>query len=536
MNASAVLALLVLAPQDAPPLFEGLGGVHRAVTTSDPMAQKYFDQGLAFLFAFNHDEAKRAFRHAAKLDPDCSMAWWGLATANGPHINNPMVDPANAKEAWDALVMARRFLTDETQLEKDLVAAAGRRFSNDFAADRAPLDRAYAKAMEDLAKKYPNDADVGILHAEAKMTLHPWDLHKPDHSPQPWTQAIIKEVERVLKLAPKHPLALHLYIHAVEASDRPELAKGAADTLLGLMPDAGHMEHMPSHIYVRTGDWKKAIESNVLATGAEAAYMKRSPQQGFYLFYMMHNHQMLAFAAMMRGQSKLAIGGMDAALENIPREVLEAYAPILDGYLASIYEVRVRFGKWDQLLAMNDPGDKFPVMRTVRHMARAVAHSVQGDAKKARQEQWLFYDARSRVPEGTTIGNNLAADVLRVAELLMNGEILLGEGKTEAALAPLRRAVRAEDGLRYNEPPDWLQPTRHALGAVLIREKRFDEANRVYSADLARLPGNGWSLFGKAQAMRGLGMANYAKSLDSLFKGAWIDADTQIASSCLCVK
>ena len=535
MNAAAILALIAVLPQDAPPLFEGLGGVHRKVTTSNPQAQRYFDQGLAFLFAFNHDEAKRAFRHAAKLDSDCSMAWWGLATANGPHINNPMVDPANAEEAWNALIMARRFLTDETQVEQDLIAAAGKRFSRDFGADRAPLDQAYAKAMEDLAKKYPQDADIGILHAEAKMTLHPWDLHKPNHEPQPWTHAIIKEVERVLKIAPKHPLALHLYIHAVEASDRPELAKSAADTLLGLMPATGHMEHMPSHIYVRTGDWKKAIESNQLATGAEVAYMKKSPQQGFYLFYMMHNHQMLAFAAMMRGQSQVAIEGMDSALTNIPREVLEAYAPILDGYLASIYEVRVRFGKWDEILGMQDPGDKFPVMRTVRHMARAVAHSVKGDAKKARQEQWMFYDARSRVPEGTTIGNNQASDVLRVAELLMNGEILLGEGKTDPAIASLRRAVVAEDGLRYNEPPDWLQPTRHALGAVLVREKRFEEARRIYADDLAKLPNNGWGLYGMRQALAGLGRDRESSNYAAQFTQAWVDADTRILSSCLCV-
>lgn len=538
MPLTTFLAIAVLAQQDAPPLFDGLGGVHRKVTTSNPTAQKYFDQGLAFLFGFNHDEAKRAFRYAAKLDPDCAMAWWGVATANGPHINNPAVDPANAEEAWNAMVMARRFVTDETEIERGLIDAAGKRFARDFTGTRAGLDEAYAKAMEALAKKYPNDADVGILHAESKMTLHPWDLHKPDHSPQPWTEAIIREVERVLKIAPKHPLALHLYIHAVEASDRPELAKPAADMLLGLQPDLGHMQHMPSHIYVRTGDWKKAIESNVLATGAEVAYMKKSPQQGFYLFYMMHNHQMLAFAAMMRGQSKVAIEGMDSALTNIPREVLETYAPILDGYLASIYEVRVRFGKWDEILAMKDPGEKFPVMRTVRHMARSVAWSVKGDAKKARQEQWLFYDARGRVPEGTTIGNNTAADVLRVAELLMNGEILLGEGKIEGSLASLRRAVTAEDRLRYNEPPDWLQPTRHALGAVLVKHSRYAEAERVYRADLKKLPNNGWGLYGLAQPLRvRLGKhAREVRDLEAQFAEAWKDADIKIGSSCLCVK
>ncbi|MEX2244368.1 MAG: hypothetical protein WD716_11050 [Fimbriimonadaceae bacterium] len=535
MHITALIALAVLAPQDAPPLFDGLGGVHRKVTTSSPDAQKYFDQGLAFLFAFNHDEAKKSFRYAAKLDPDCAMAWWGLATANGPHINNPMVDPANAREAWKALQQAVNAFAGEQPVEKDIVDAARARFSLDFEAERAPLDQAYAKAMENLAKKYPSDADIGIFHAESKMTLHPWDLHRADHSPQPWTQAIIKEVERVLKLSPKHPLALHLYIHAVEASDRPELAKAAADTLLGLMPDAGHMEHMPSHIYVRTGEWKKAIESNLLATTAEAKYMEKSPQQGFYVFYMMHNHQMLAFAAMMRGQSAVAIEGMDSALRNIPMEVLEAFAPVLDGYLASIYEVRVRFGKWDELLTMPAPSEKFPVMRTVRHMARAVAHSVKGDAKRARQEQWMFYEARKAVPEGTTVGNNQASDVLRVAELLMNGEILLGEGKADASIASLRRAVTAEDQLRYNEPPDWLQPTRHALGAVLVKHERYAEAERVYRDDLKKLPGNGWALYGMRQALSGLDRERESAEFAAQFTAAWSDADTRILSSCLCV-
>jgi tetratricopeptide (TPR) repeat protein len=235
---------------------------------------------------------------------------------------------------------------------------------------------------------------------------------------------------------------------------------------------------------------------------------------------------------MMRGQSKVAIEGMDSALTNIPREVLEMYAPILDGYLASIYEVRVRFGKWDEILTMADPGEKFPVMRTVRHMARSVAHSVKGDAKKARMEQALFYDARSRVPAGTTIGNNTAVDVLRVAELLMNGEILLGEGKIDASIASLRKAVVAEDNLRYNEPHDWLQPTRHALGAVLVKHNRFAEAEEVYRADLKRLPNNGWALYGMDQALRGQGKSS---NYDDLFATAWVDADTKILSSCLCV-
>jgi tetratricopeptide (TPR) repeat protein len=534
MLATALFALALGQDMQAPPLFDGLGGVHRQVTTDSPMAQKYFDQGLAFLFGFNHDEALRAFRWAAHLDPDCSMAWWGIATANGPHINNPMVDADHAKEAWDALIMARRMLTNETQVEKDLIAAAGKRFASAFNADRANLDVAYSQAMEALAKKYPQDADIGAMSAEAKMDLHPWDLYTPARQAKPWAPAIERELERVLAFAPRHPLAMHLYIHAVEASNHPERAEKVADALLNLQPALGHMVHMPSHIYVRTGEWKKAIDSNVMATAAEGRYIEKSPRQGFYLFYMVHNHQMLAFAAMMRGQSKLAIDGMDTAMSSVPEEMLEGAAPMLDGYLASIYEVRVRFGKWDDILGMKEPGEAFPIMRSVRHMARAVSWAVKGDAKRARMEQAMFYASAAKVPGEAVVGNNSAKDVLRVAELLMNGEILLGEGKADGSIATLTKAVSAEDGLRYNEPPDWLQPTRHALGAVLIKEKKFKEAELVYGADLKRLPHNGWALYGMAQAYKG--KSADARGWTAKFEQAWADADTQIESSCLCVQ
>ena len=537
MLTATFLAIALIAPaQDQPvePLFQGTGAHARTVSTQNRQAQAYFNQGLAFLFAFNHDESLKSFREAAKLDPGCAMAWWGIATANGPHINNPSVDPDHAKEAWDALQTANK--ARATQIEKDLVAAAMVRFSAKPDADRTQLDKAYADAMRKLALKYPKDADIGAMAAEAAMDLHPWDLWKGDGSPQPWTPAIRKELERLMKMSPDHPMALHLYIHTVEASPRPQDALAAAKKLWHMEPALGHMVHMPSHIFVRTGMWEQAIQANEEAIAADDAYFKVHPRQGFYLFYMAHNHQMLAYAAMMRGQSQLAIDGMDHMGKLVPMEVQEMFAPIIDGYLAAIYEVRIRFGKWDEILSLPEPNAHFPVMRAMRHMARSVAWAAKGDAANARLEQAMFYASRTKVPAGYTIGNNSAMTVLKVAENLMNAEILLGEKKLELALPRFRQAVVAEDQVKYNEPPDWLQPTRHALGALLVQMGRYAEAEKVYREDLRRIPSNGWSLFGLAATLHGLGEHEEAMKTDAMFKSVWSKADMQIGSSCLCVK
>lgn len=534
----ALYALLLTGPQDdvKPILFSGLGTHSIPIQTSNPEAQKWFTQGVAFMFAFNHDEAVLAFEQAAAIDKECAMAYWGIATALGPNINNPAVDPAAAEKAWKAVMAAQTYIGDRKGLEKDLIDAVTVRYSPKPDADRGPLDGAYANAMRKLAALYPKDANVLAMTAEALMDLHPWDLWKHDGTAQPWTPEIKGLIENALAVNSKHPLALHLYIHTTEASGKPQDGLTAARTLLNLNPGLGHMVHMPSHTFVRTGDWEAAIKSNQMAIDADNKYVAQRPKQGFYLFYMSHNHQMLAFAAMMVGKSELAIDGMDHMIESTPPEILEAYAPLLDGYLAVIYEVRIRFGKWDEILAMPDPGPKFPVMQTMRYMSRAVSFAVKGDKMAARAEQAKFYQAMKRVPDGYTIGNNSAADVLLVAESLMNGEILLGEGRTADSVKTLTRAVAYEDKLKYNEPPDWLQPTRHALGAVLVKAKRFKEAEAVYREDLKRLPGNGWSAFGLSQSLKGQNRLREASVFTGLFEQVWKGADMHIDSSCLCVE
>jgi tetratricopeptide (TPR) repeat protein len=530
----AVMASWGLAAQQDE-FFEGLGSHHRKVTTNSPTAQRYFDQGLAFLFAFNHDEAIRSFTKAAEQDPECAMAWWGIAIANGPHINNPAVEPDKAKAAWDAANRARKASAGGTATEKALIRAALTRYSSNPNADRGPLDRAYAAAMRRVWKTNSRDADVGALFAEAMMDLRPWDLWKANGQPQPGTREIVATLERVLEIDRCHPLGLHLYIHSVEASPNPHRAIAAADRLRDLQPALGHMVHMPSHIDVRTGDWRKAIIANEKAIVADQRYRERNADQGFYRVYMAHNHHMLALAAMMKGERAKALEAIDGMLSVFPPEFLEAVAPLVDGYTAMPIEVRVRFGMWHEVLEMPDLPDHFPLGRSLRFAARAVAYAASGEPDKARAEQSFFYNMKKSVAKEATFGNNRAADILLVATHLMNGEILLAEGKIDKALATLREAVRAEDQLRYDEPPDWIQPTRHTLGAALLTAGKPAEAARVYRADLVKHPNNGWALYGLATALEKMGKTAEARRYREKFQVAWQGADVSITSSCLCL-
>lgn len=534
MLLTAALPLLLAPYQSSVPLYNGLGDLHRKVTTSSPQAQRYFDQGLAFLYAFNHDEAIRSFRQASIIDRECAMAHWGVATANGPHINNPFVDEAKAKMAWDAVQRAKRYAPGGTPTEKALIRALEERFAKVQPADRSGLDRDYATAMADVWRQFPQDPDVGALYAEAMMDLRPWDLWKPNGSPQPGTTEIVRTLERVMAIAPKHPLANHLYIHAVEASPNPAKALKAADTLRDLQPGLGHMVHMPSHIDVRTGRWKAAVIANDKAIKSDAAYAAKQPDQGFYRLYMTHNYHMLAFAAMMRGQSALAIKTMDDGVKMVPTEWAKANAFIADGFMAMPVEVRVRFGRWDEVLAAPKPAPEFPLAIAMWHMARGVSFSATGRPEEARAELAAFLTAKRQVPADRGFGNNMASSLLLVAHYMLAGEILMGENKPTLAIAALKSAVQAEDQLRYDEPPDWIIPTRHALGAALMKEKRYRDAERVYREDLVKLPSNGWSLYGLADALAKQGKPE-ADAIREKFKQAWVDADTPITSSCMCL-
>jgi tetratricopeptide (TPR) repeat protein len=513
---------------------EGLGSHRRPVTSASAEAQRWFDQGLNVVFAFNHDEAIRAFTRAAAVSPDCAMAYWGIAYANGPHINNPNLDEQHAKAAWTALQRAQAVAAKASPVEQGLIAALAKRYADPPPADRAPLDGAYAEAMRALHARFPKDADVAALSAEAQMDVHPWDYWREDGTPQPWTAELLRTIDAGLAVDARHPMLNHLYIHAVEASPDPARATSAADTLLRLQPGLGHMVHMPSHIFVRTGRWADAIDSNERAIAADAAYRKKVPLQGFYSIYMAHNHHMLAYAAMMSGRSALALRAANDLVAGIPAEFRAAMAPVVDLYYAMPLEVLMRFGRWEEILAAPDFDADLPGARALRHVARAIAYSARGDVARAKEEQRLFTEARTKVTPGAVYGNNPVSSVLDVAEKMLEGEVLFRDGNEKEGLAALRKAVALEDALRYDEPPEWINPVRHALGAALSQSGRFAEAEAVFREDLRRIPANGWSLYGLARALELQKNQAEALRFRREFHGVWKEADVQIKSACFC--
>jgi tetratricopeptide (TPR) repeat protein len=519
----------------APPLFDGLGSHSRTVTANVAEAQQYFNQGLAFLYAFNHDEAERSFKHAAELDPACGMAYWGIAISQGPHINNPVVPPERVKTAVQAISKAQE-ARQCTAMERAMIEALSKRYVDPQPEDRKPLDEAYAAAMADLWKRYPDDADVGALYAESLMDLHPWDLWTVDAQPQDWTPQVLEILEAVLKKSPDHPLALHLYIHATEASATPARADDAADRLRRLAPGLGHLVHMPTHIDIRRGRWADAVKSNELAIAADRAYAQRVPRQEFYRLYMAHNHHMLAFAAMMQGQSKRSLTEIRTMLDDIPAEWLaqKENAAMVDFFFAAPYEVLTRFGRWHDILAEREPTELFPIARAIRHFARSTALGALGKLSEARDAQKAFREAVKAAPPDGRAGNNPAADLFAVADATLEGELFAHEGKMPEAIASLRLAAEREDKLRYDEPPDWIQPVRHALGAVLMTAGKPSEAEAAYREDLQRWPDNGWSLFGLAESLAAQGKHDEAAKVREKFNTAWKHADVTLSSSCFC--
>lgn len=519
------------------PFFEGLGSYKRKVTTDSAQAQRYFNQGLAFYHGFNHGEAIRSFQAAAEADPKCAMAHWGIALACGPHINLPLVPPPAAALAGKELQLAQANTAGALPVERDLIEALSHRYANPQPRDRAGLDQAYADAMRKVWERYPKDPDVGVLFAEAMMDLRPWNQWTAEGQPNPGTEEVLATLEAVLKLNPKHPFANHLYIHATEASLHPERATAAADRLRSLQPGLAHNVHMPSHIDIRCGRWQQAVETNERAVAADQRYRKIvGPPQGFINVYVAHNRHMLAYAAMMTGQRELAMKHIRAMVAELPQGFLKENALQAEGYVAMPMEVMVRFGMWDQILAEPDSyPDYMSATRAFHHAARAIAYAAKREPEKARQEQAIFLEKSKLIPKEETFGNNSAADVIAVAQHMTEGEILLREDKLEEGIAELREAIKLEDALKYDEPPAWIIPVRHSLGAVLMNSRRYAEAEQVYRDDLARLRDNGWSLYGLAESLR-LQHKNAAeaKLTRAKFQKLWARADTQITSSCLC--
>lgn len=534
-----ILAVALAIPHltaETEPLRNDLGTYTRKVTTNNPKAQKYFNQGLALTHGFNHSAAIRSFQEAANADPDCAMAHWAIALAAGPHINYPLVPPPMAELAWKELTLAQQHADKASPVEKALIDALGKRYTNPQPEDRSALDHAYADAMREVWKQYPKDQDVGAFFAESMMDLSPWNQWTHEGQPNPGTEEIVATLDAVMKLNPNHPFANHLYIHAVEASPHPEKAIVAANRLRNLQPGLAHNVHMPSHIDIRTGNWQKAIDTNAKAVADDHKYFASlgSKNPGLIPFYAAHDHHMLAYAALMTGQSKLAMEKIRELIKETPPEFVKAAAPKADAFLSLPMEAMVRFGQWDNVLKEPEDYPEFtPFSRAFHHAARAIAFAAKGDTEQARGEQAEFDELAQQVPKETEVGNNTSADIIALIQKMLEAEIQVAEGKTEEGTAGLQEALKMEDALKYDEPPAWMIPIRHSLGANLMKAGRYADAEEVYREDLRRLPENGWSLYGLSEALKAQKKPE-AVAVKAKFTKAWAKADIKINSSCLC--
>lgn len=515
--------------------FEEIGPYRRAVTTSSADAQWYFDQGLAWTYSFNHDEAIRSFAKAAELDPECAMAWWGIALCEGPNYNDPVMTDERSGAAWSALKEAEARAANASPVERGLIEALAARYAFPWPEDRTALNEAYAAAMEQLLTRFPEDPEVGTLYGESLMVLRPWKLYSIDRLPEADTGKITAALEAVIEMHPDNPGANHLYIHAVEPSLEPERALGAADRLRNQIPVSGHMNHMPSHIYVQTGDWEKSIVQNRAAMRRDSTYLERSPQQGIQHMYIVHNAHMLAYSAMMVGQETEAMEAARSMLPGVPGPMLPAVADFIDLWMTSVYDVQKRFGRWDAILAEPAPPEVLPITNAVWRAHRAIAYAAKKDFENAEAEQALFRAAWAAFPEDQMSGDDATRRILEVSEHFIRGEIALQRGQWNEAITALKEAVEVEDSLSYGEPPQWLQPTRHTLGAVLLKAGRPAEAEVVYLEDLAKWPGNGWSLLGLSRALRAQGKLDAADDAQARYEAAWKGADRPVTSSCLCL-
>jgi tetratricopeptide (TPR) repeat protein len=513
-------------------LFDGLGTFHRKITTRSPLAQKYFDQGMRLLWAFNHDEATRSFAKAAKIDPSCASCYWGVALTLGPNYNMPMMSSARGRVGWEALRKARSNARRATPVERALIAAVAKRYRGMEEVDPSnskPLLGAYVEAMRAVAAKYSNDLDVQTMYAEGLMNTNPWKLWNEDGTANPGTDQIVSTLRSVLEKDPNHPGANHYYIHAVEASQHPDLAIRSAEVLNGMMPSAGHLEHMPAHILQRVGRYEEAAEANRKGAAADLAYIKATAPPDYYPMYLIHNFQFLGSAAGMEGRRAEAITALKKARAHIPDDLLFGM-PGLDWSASFVYDGYVKFGMWDEMLAEPAPSPRL-LGATISYLqSRASALAAKGRIDEAKAELAKSAQAISAVPEEATQGNNQAKPLYDVGQLKAEARIAGAEQRRDEAVRLLAEAVSLEDKLAYNEPSDMIFPTRHLLGAGLLAAGRPGEAEAVYREDLRRNPKNGWAYFGLSQALAAQKRDAEAAAARGQFEQAWQRADIQLAS------
>jgi tetratricopeptide (TPR) repeat protein len=526
-----------LAARAGAPLFKGMGDYHRVIDTKDPGAQRYFDQGMVLAFGFNHAEAIRSFRAAQKLDPDCAMCFWGEALATGPNINvtakgKAIMSPEEQVAAFKALENAVTLTNGRPDIERDLIQALTRRYAPAPADDRTALDKAYATALGELVKKYPADDDIAAMYAEAWMNTMPWDYWSDGETPRPEIVPVIAALESTIARSPKHPLALHLYIHAMEASSTPEKAEAASDTLYTLVPGSGHLVHMPAHIFWRVGRYNDAAKANIEAARVDEDYIAACNAQGFYpAMYYPHNIHFLWSAASMQGQSKVAIEAARKVAANVRLEQIDQFPTVEFFHTIPLLSL-VQFGHWDEILAEPQPRADLAYSNAIWRYARGVALANTGDIKGAKAEQALLVPLKANDKVMKLDGGDYpASQLLAIADNLLLGELAQASGDTGAAIARFTEAVAGQDALPYTEPPFWYYPTRHSLGAALLNAKRPKEAEAVYREDLETYPHNGWSTFGLIQALEAQGKAEEAAMQREHFKAMWQFADVELKGS-----
>lgn len=517
------------------PRFEGLKGIDFKISTTNKEAQEYFNQGMMLAYGFNHAEAARSFYEATRLDPTCAMAYWGYAYVLGPNYNAGMEED-NFQRAYAATVKAQSLSKTCTKKELALIGALASRYTMRPPADRKPLDIAYAAAMKKVYDQYSADSDIGALYAEGLMDVHPWDLYdKKTKKPHVWTQELLVVLEQLIKIHPKHPGAHHFYIHALEASATPEKALSSAKLLETLVPGAGHLVHMPSHIYINTGDYHLGSLSNIHAIAVDSSYTTACHAQGAYpLAYYPHNYHFLAATATLEGNSKLAWMAAKKLQQHTQQDIMRMPGwGTMQHYYTIPYYIAVKFAMWDTILSLPVPAKDLVYPQAIWHYARAMAFLGKGDMAHARKEiAHLGILATDTTLQHLTVWNiNTTADLVRIAMKVLSAEVAAKQNQLNTSISLLKEAVAIEDNLNYNEPPDWFFSVRHHLGAVLLKAGKYSEAEEVYHQDLQIWKKNGWALIGVYNSLILQKKSNEAQKVKSAFNESWKYADVKIVSS-----
>jgi len=510
-------------------LVSGLGDIHHPVSTSNSSAQQFFDQGLRFIYAFNHDEAARSFQHAAELDPKLAMAYWGVAEAVGPNYNDPASDD-RFRQAHGAIQKAVDLSSNVSSAEKAYIQAMAKRFPADSSSDRRRAAEAYHDAMRELVNQFPDDLDAATLFAESGMNLHPWGLWHPDGTPEVGTEEIVATLESVLKRDPNHMGAVHYYIHSVEASPHPERALAGANKLASLAPGAGHLVHMGAHIYIRTGDYDAAVKINQQAAVVDRAYIKESRAQGIYpMMYYSHNLHFIAMCAAMDGDYSESRKNADLLAAHVGPAVKDM--PPLEGFMTIPLAVELRFHRWDAILKSPQPDPAMKIATVFWHFAQGMAQAAKGNLDRADAEYKVVSDAEAATPPDMVFAmpvNNKAKDIMKIAKNVLAAKIAMARRDNVNAMAMLREAVTIQDSLKYGEPPDWFFPVRESLGAALLLSGDAAGAEKIFREDLDRNPRNPRSLFGLRQALKAQKRDYDAEFIDKQLRSSWKGSDASL--------